>query len=341
MARTGTWSNKGGSHRWLQSAVVVFVCFRFTALGEDLAGKIHSTRETLIQVSGEPEGNATRIFVENLQTANVTVTFEMQLVNLEPKVRFPYTTTLAGKTKLKVLSLSPKDPACAWSWTYTYYCTFGSTTVEHDDSCVYSLPFAPGNSFLISQGYNGAYSHFGPDQFAIDWRMPVGTPVHAARAGIVVGIKSDSDVGGNDSNYDWDANYILIQHPDGTLAQYVHLMKGGSKVALGQHVESGEWIGLSGNTGHSTGPHLHFSVFKAKDGQHRQTIPVRYQTADYFAAVLQEGRTYKAPGSLGNVATSKSDIAALTQSDHWVALAGTAPAAADLFSSRGGSAAGQ
>jgi murein DD-endopeptidase MepM/ murein hydrolase activator NlpD len=227
-----------------------------------------------------------------------------------------------------------------WSWSYTYYCTFGSTRVKHDDSCTYLLPFASGKSFVISQGYNGEYSHFGPDQFAIDWRMPVGTPVHAARGGTVVGIKSDSDVGGGDSQYDWDANYILIQHPDGTLGQYVHLMKGGSKVELGQRVAAGEWIGLSGNTGHSTGPHLHFSVFNAKDGKHRQTIPVRYRTADDFAAVLQEGRSYKAPSDFANVPTIRSEAPTLAQADSWIALAEATHAVPDLLSSQGSSAAG-
>jgi murein DD-endopeptidase MepM/ murein hydrolase activator NlpD len=124
--------------------------------------------------------------------------------------------------------------------------------------------------------------------------MPLGTPIHAARGGTVVGVKSDSNVGGDDGKYDWDANYILIQHTDGTLGQYVHLLKGGVRVKVGQHVEDGDWIGLSGNTGHSTGPHLHFSVFKARDGKHRQTIPVRYKTTDTAAVMLEEGKTYKA-----------------------------------------------
>jgi murein DD-endopeptidase MepM/ murein hydrolase activator NlpD len=149
----------------------------------------------------------------------------------------------------------------------------------------------------------------------------------------VVDVKSDSDVGGDDSKYDWDANYILIQHSDGTLAQYVHLMKGGSKVELGQRVKAGEWIGLSGNTGHSTGPHLHFSVFKAKDGAHRQTIPVRYRTADNFDAVLEEGKTYSASSSFEYAATSRSEAGTLPQPDRWIAFGGAAQAAPHLLSS--------
>src|SRR5262249_926116 len=155
------------------------------------------------------------------------VTFEMELVNLTGDAKFPCTTTLPGKQRLKVFTLTPTDPARGWSWTYTYYSTFGSTTVSHDDAYLYSLPYAPGKSYRVSQGFNGEYSHFGSDQFAIDWRMPAGTPVYAARGGVIVGVKNDSNVGGDDAKYDWDANYILIQHSDGTLGQYVHLQKGG------------------------------------------------------------------------------------------------------------------
>jgi murein DD-endopeptidase MepM/ murein hydrolase activator NlpD len=254
----------------------------------------------LIRVLSDREGALTHIYVENVQAAEVTVTFDMDLVNLAPDVALPYTTTLTAKKRVKLLSLAPLDASRGWSWTYTYYSTFGSTTAQHDNSYVYSLPYAPGRSYRVSQGYNGEYSHFGADQFAVEWRMPLGSPVHVARGGVVVGVKNDSNIGGDDSKYDWDANYVLVQHADGTLGQYVHLMKGGTRVQVGQRVEAGDFIGLSGNTGHSTGPHLHFSVFKAKDGKHRETIPIRYRSADDTALVLEEGKSYKAVGSASN-----------------------------------------
>jgi murein DD-endopeptidase MepM/ murein hydrolase activator NlpD len=283
---------------------MVMLCLLFGSriLGEDPAGRSSATRETLIRISTEREGTATHLFVENMQAAEVTVTFEMELTNLSADVPLPQTSTIQGKKRARLFKLSPIDLSRGWSWTYTYYSTFGSTSAQHDNTCYYALPYAPGKSYRVSQGYNGEYSHFGADQYAIDWRMPVGTPVHAARGGTVVGVKGDSSVGGDDSKYDWDANYVLIQHPDGTLGQYVHLMKGGAKVKLGQRVEAGDFIGLSGNTGHSTGPHLHFSVFKARDGKHRETIPVRYRSAESMLVTLEEGRAYKAAGFAGSAA---------------------------------------
>jgi murein DD-endopeptidase MepM/ murein hydrolase activator NlpD len=280
------------------------------ALSDEAVGK-SSSRETLIKISSEKQGLCTQLYVENVQAAEVTVTFEMDLVNLDASVDFPYTTTLPAKKKVRLFTLMPHNPGHGWSWTYTYYSTFGSTSVEHDDSYIYTLPYAPGKTYRVSQGFNGEYSHFGADQFAIDWRMPIGTAVHAARGGLVVGVKSDSNVGGDDSKYDWDANYILIQHADGTLGQYVHLQKGGVAVKLGQPVEAGDFIGLSGNTGHSTGPHLHFSVFKARDGKHRQTIPIKYKTNDEFAITLAEGKSYRASGDVALAAANREKNARL------------------------------
>jgi murein DD-endopeptidase MepM/ murein hydrolase activator NlpD len=298
---TNRWGvRKRDTSRLLPWLITLCLLFGLRILGEDPAGKSSCTRETLIRISSERDGAVTRLMVENLQAAEVTVTFEMDLTNLAADVALPYTATIAGKKRVKLFDLKPLDPARGWSWTYTYYSTFGSTTAEHDNSCIYVLPYGPGKAYRVSQGYNGEYSHFGADQFAIDWRMPVGSPVHAARGGLVVGVKNDSSIGGDDSKYDWDANYILIQHPDGTLGQYVHLMKGGAKVKLGQRVEPGDLIGLSGNTGHSTGPHLHFSVFKARDGKHRETIPIRYRSADALAVNLEEGRSYRAGGVPGS-----------------------------------------
>ena len=124
--------------------------------------------------------------------------------------------------------------------------------------------------------------------------MDIGTHVHAARGGVVVGSRDDSSIGGPDKKYEWDANYVLIKHDDGTYGHYVHLQKGGNRVKVGDIVKPGDWIGCSGNTGHTTGPHLHFAVFKAVDGKSRQTFPVRFNANGLLAQTLKEGTTYRA-----------------------------------------------
>lgn len=92
-------------------------------------------------------------------------------------------------------------------------------------------------------------------------------------------------------------NYVLIRHDDGTLGHYCHLQKGGVCVKPGDRVEVGQQIAHSGNTGFSSGAHLHFSVFKTKDGRERISIPVKFKTADAQAVTLVEGQRYKATGA--------------------------------------------
>jgi murein DD-endopeptidase MepM/ murein hydrolase activator NlpD len=223
----------------------------------------------------------------------VTATFELKLTNLKSTGGSCYTATYPGNQLTEAFTLAPANPEKQWSYSYVNHFTIGSTIAVHDDSAVYFLPFEAGTEFKVTQGYNGSYSHSGADQYAIDWKMPCGTPVHAARAGVVAKVKVDSGAGGPDRKFENAANYILIRHSDGTLANYAHLSKGGSKVKPGQIVEAGDLIGFSGNTGFTSGPHLHFSVFKTKSGKQRLSLPVKFQTATTDSLTLVEGRTYK------------------------------------------------
>jgi murein DD-endopeptidase MepM/ murein hydrolase activator NlpD len=124
--------------------------------------------------------------------------------------------------------------------------------------------------------------------------MPEGTPVYAARGGVVVKIKDDSNRGGSSMKYDCYNNYVLVRHDDGTLGHYCHLKKNGVQVKAGQRVKTGDWIALSGNTGFSSGPHLHFCVFKTRNGRERDSIPIRFNAAEGDGLTLATGRKYKA-----------------------------------------------
>ena len=90
--------------------------------------------------------------------------------------------------------------------------------------------------------------------------MPEGTPILAARAGIVFMTVAENDAGGADEAYRSKANVVRILHADGTIGNYVHLMHAGVAVKNGERVEPGKLIGYAGNTGMSSGPHLHFAV---------------------------------------------------------------------------------
>ena len=258
------------------------------------AFNLSAAEQKLIKITTQKKEGDTQFFIENLQYADVTVTIELDLKNLDSTAPVPFTATIPPRQKVPVFNLAASDPKQDSSWSYTYYATWGSLDVEHDDTQMYLLPYPTGLSFPVSQGFHGKYSHTGGDSYSIDFKMPEGSPVHAARDGVVVGIKDDSNVGGSDKKFEWDANYILIKHSDGTLGHYVHLQKSGVKINIGDQVKAGQFIGLSGNTGHSTGPHLHFAVFKAQTGKQRETLPVKFRTTPLLAEVLFEGRSYKA-----------------------------------------------
>jgi len=178
---------------------------------------------------------------------------------------------------------------------HTNFFKLGSYLAQHDDSVRYQLPYQPGNQFKVTQAYDGAYSHHGANEYAIDWKMPEGTPVCAARGGVVAKVRVDSDRGGGSIKYDRFNNYIMIRHDDGTLGNYCHLQKGGAAVKPGQRVAAGEVIGRSGNTGFSSGPHLHFAVMKPRNGRERESLPVRFRTSNREGETLVSGEMYGAP----------------------------------------------
>src|SRR5262249_55432055 len=161
------------------------------------------------------EGDITHVVIENLERSEITMTLDFNIVNLKSSVQLPYTATFSpGETE--AFTLSPTSPEGGWEFSYTNYYKMGST-LAIPDSTVYLLPYAPGSSYRVTQGYDGSFSHKGSNRFAIDWKMPEGTPVRAARGGLVVKVKDDSDKGGSSMDYDKYNNYVLIRHDDGTL----------------------------------------------------------------------------------------------------------------------------
>ena len=112
------------------------------------------------------------------------------------------------------------------------------------------LPFS--GNYPVTQGFGEnpeVYARFKkPGHNGVDFALPVGTPVLAAASGKAIKVGNDS------SGY---GNYILLQH-DGFQTLYAHLSS--IDVLVGTSVTEGKKIGLSGSTGFSTGPHLHFEL---------------------------------------------------------------------------------
>ncbi|CAM3641734.1 putative metalloprotease [Pseudomonas reidholzensis] len=135
----------------------------------------------------------------------------------------------------------------------------------------YPFPWR-GGPFRLSQGPNGRFSHFGAKgRYAMDIAMPEGTPIVAARGGVVVKTENSQSGRGNNPS----GNFVRILHPDGTMGVYLHLQRGSVTVREGQRVLQGGLLAKSGNTGNSSGPHLHF-VVQRNVGLALESIPYQF-----------------------------------------------------------------
>lgn len=140
-------------------------------------------------------------------------------------------------------------------------------------------PWSCGESFLVSQGNNGSLSHQGVEAYAWDFDLDEGDPILAAAGGTVIQLRKDSTVGGCSSAYGNDANYVVIDHGDGTSGLYLHLAPFSSPLSLGDTVQTGDFIGRVGLTGWVCGDHLHFQVQQVCGSWYCQSVPAEF--ADY------------------------------------------------------------
>lgn len=175
--------------------------------------------------------------------------------NLAGETKQPVRWVLPPRSKIRLLTLAPKDPTQPLQYTPKLRYALGDPRLLPTTS-QYPLPWR-GGPFRLTQGANGKYSHFTPkSRYALDIAMPVGTPIVAARAGVVVKIENQQSGRGTNPA----GNFVRILHDDGTMGVYLHLQKGSVSVSEGQRVAQGSLLARSGNTGNSTGPHLHFVV---------------------------------------------------------------------------------
>ncbi|MFD0916347.1 M23 family metallopeptidase [Pseudahrensia aquimaris] len=239
----------------------------------------------------------TEFFAIN-KTPGLPISFRIEVKrnNLKITDGFNLPIVLKGGERRKLFTLKPIAAGKAWSYSYEFFWLRGDYTARHDASHVYRLPYDSGTSFKISQSCNGVFSHTGAYSNALDFDLPRGTRILAARGGIVVESIEEFGPGAPLPSYLEKSNSVIIQHDDKTLGMYFHLRQNGAEVEVGDKVRAGDLIGYSGSSGFSQGPHLHFEVSSARrDLENTESFPIRLRASTGLVTCPAEGRRLTAP----------------------------------------------
>ena len=185
-----------------------------------------------------------------------------------------------GKSE-KLFGIRAENIYKSWSYGLQYSYVIGDPGSKHDQTHLYLPPIQPGSVFQVTQGFGGEFSHQDEqNQYAIDIAMPIGTPILAARSGVVMKVDNDYYKGGTENKaYLSRANAVRILHDDGSMAVYAHLEQERAQVHPGQRVYAGQLIAYSGNTGFTSGPHLHFAV-QINEGMRLVSVPFKFSEDD-------------------------------------------------------------
>ena len=233
------------------------------------------------------------LFARNLQPVAITVSLRTRSRNLTVFEANPVTKTIGPERRVRLQRLRSIDGGTDWHYRYWFDWAVGSLDPDHNDDYVYRLPYASGERHRVLQGYGSHFSHKGLERYTIDFDMPVGSAVHAAREGVIAKLEASNDRACWGNGCGRHANFVVILHDDGTTGEYYHLAKGGVLVTRGERVQRGQLIALSGNTGNSTMPHLHFGVYRAATWGRTQSIAVRLATSDGVISRPRRGRRYR------------------------------------------------
>ena len=216
-------------------------------------------------------GSRINVVASSVHLIDFTVKLEGTLENMVGRIPLPAVCSVQGKSREVIDTFNAADEDKPYLYTIHGSATCGAVAkVVPQPFTHFRFPF--NGLRTISQGPHGAFSHHsGNSVLAYDFLMPEGTPVLAARSGMVVGLRDDIVGHGP------DGNFILIRHEDMSYGEYVHFRFHGVVVKLGDTVQMGQQIGWSGDTGFSTAPHLHFGSWYINKSAEIVCLPLRFK----------------------------------------------------------------
>lgn len=202
---------------------------------------------------------------------------------------------LPPRSDIQILSLPLLETVAEPFLEYSYRYLAGDPESRHRPPEPYRAPFAIATDHPITQAFPLVATHTTPDShYAVDVSMPIGTDIFAARSGVVFDVASTNFSGGLDPMRDGPkANVVRILHDDGTYAIYAHLNTNSIRVKAGDVVRRGQYIADSGNTGFTSGPHLHFAVVR-NAGMRIESVPVTFLGQNSETVIPATGRALTA-----------------------------------------------
>jgi len=224
-----------------------------------------------------PSGRSYRI--SNGEPVPVTVGLSFRaLQNLVPPLE-DTVRRVVPPNSTRVITLAAVQPGRPVQARVSISIDLGASTTVPDSALTYAVPFGGSEPRRLIQGFDGEETHLGSMRFSLDFAMPQGTPVLAARAGRVLLVQDGFTEGGADPSLLERANLVVVVHSDYTMASYGHLLPG-LAVSAGDSVREGQQLGFSGRTGFAGQPHLHFHVGLRMLGEPGRTIPIRLHDRD-------------------------------------------------------------
>ena len=218
-------------------------------------------------------GKAYQAVNEEPVPATIVLTFRSS-GNLRPGANLPIERVVPAESSEIVVHLRSIVRNESIRPRVTIEIDLGSSSTEPDADHLYAVPFGGDARRELIQGFDGADSHLASMRYSLDFAMPEGTPVLAARAGTVLYLQDGFTEGRPDPDLLEQANLVVVAHSDGTMASYGHLMPG-IPVSIGEFVDEGDVLGSSGATGFAGQPHLHFHVGLRMLGAPGRTIPIK------------------------------------------------------------------
>lgn len=272
----------------LKSGLILSLLLAFSVHGRNMCMQNWACIEIEHSDNGRVE-----FYLRNKKAYTITMTVDVRPRNLYSQSGNSATKTIKGNSRVLALSFTPIDDERRTRYYYDYNWAVGSLHAQHDDDYLYRLPYGQDSRPYVVQGFNGGFSHRGLAKYAVDFAMPDGTEIYAAREGTVVDVEYRHNRGGASRRFAQYANFIVIEHSDGTTGEYYHLQQNGVFVRPGDKVKRGQRIGLSGSTGFTSLPHLHFAVYKALADGETQSLPFKFVTRRGIVDVPRSGRRYR------------------------------------------------